>query len=409
MLSRTIQHILSLGVFTFSIAACDTFEPKSRAHDCPATLAQCEDDTRPPTRPAEPEADASAPCTDCDAGPIDAGTDPNKPNALYRLDIEARAILADPKRDRLYATVSDSGGRYGNQLVTIDPHERTILHAVRVGFDPTAMAISTDGSTLWVSISSEEAVRRVDLSGEFPEPGVQYPLAARCVVAGKCGAASMVVLGDSNDRLLVSLRNIAPGSSPNASGILELVDGKPRSQQLEYPHAPSQLSLGPSNYVFGNSGGFYVMRVNDDGVVPKEYNGVIDHTLADATYADGLLFTSNGEAVDVSDPENPRLAGKFPIKGLVQPLAGHGEVLMLSTKERLDISGQERLVLDVLSTSTWTSTSKVELTGDPAGLSHYQMHNLVRIGTSLAFLALSAPESKQNVFVLNNVEALAEP
>jgi hypothetical protein len=216
------------------------------------------------------------------------------------------------------------------------------------------------------------------------------------------------MLSDTADRVLVTLQGADAGSGPTASGLREVDNGAPQPTLLRYAEAPDLLSPGPPGYVFGNGAGFFVIRVDADGVSPMAYQGLIDNGYAELAYADGLVFTTLGAVVDVSNPAAPMLAGTFPVRGLVLPLPKHGEALMLATKTLGLASGAEALVLHRLSIGTFSVMSSVTLPGDPMGLSGSQLRNLVRIGTSLAFVALSAPDALLSVFVLNDVAALSE-
>lgn len=79
------------------------------------------------------------------------------------LNLRIDHLVWVPQRDRLYASVSGFAGPNGNSVAVIDPVSQRVEAFIPVGSEPTIMAASDDGTTLYVGLSGAGAVRRVDL------------------------------------------------------------------------------------------------------------------------------------------------------------------------------------------------------------------------------------------------------
>jgi uncharacterized repeat protein (TIGR01451 family) len=81
------------------------------------------------------------------------------------LALPANDLVYSPNSQLLYASVPSSGGpALGNSIVSIDPYTGTLGAPIFVGSEPNKLAISSDGSTLWVSLEGAAAVREVNLT-----------------------------------------------------------------------------------------------------------------------------------------------------------------------------------------------------------------------------------------------------
>ena len=70
----------------------------------------------------------------------------------------------DTVRGVLYAAVGSGAPAYENRVVVIEPSTGRIIESFDVGSNPMTLALSDDGSILWVGLEDAGAVRRVDLS-----------------------------------------------------------------------------------------------------------------------------------------------------------------------------------------------------------------------------------------------------
>ena len=74
-------------------------------------------------------------------------------------------IAYNPADGLLYASVATSGGSVpGNSVVGLDPTTGNVIRQIWVGSNPDKLAISTDGTQLFVGLDGAGAVAQVDLT-----------------------------------------------------------------------------------------------------------------------------------------------------------------------------------------------------------------------------------------------------
>jgi len=103
---------------------------------------------------------------------------------LAKLDIKVFRLAADPARPRIYATMPDD-----NSVAVIDSVSRTLIKTIFIGSHPQGLAVSADGSKLWVanSGSTTSAIGVVDLNTLQALPSLAAPNSAYAVVEGLDG------------------------------------------------------------------------------------------------------------------------------------------------------------------------------------------------------------------------------
>jgi hypothetical protein len=82
--------------------------------------------------------------------------------SLLTLDLSAADVAYDAGRNRFYASIT--AGEHANTVVRINPATGAIEASVGVGSNPGKLAVSSDGSTLWVGLNGSNQVRRVALA-----------------------------------------------------------------------------------------------------------------------------------------------------------------------------------------------------------------------------------------------------
>jgi len=71
-------------------------------------------------------------------------------------------LVLNPKTGTIWASVPGSAARNANCVVEIDPASGTVLNSVSIGSEPNVLAMSDDGTTLYVSQDASSSVRPVD-------------------------------------------------------------------------------------------------------------------------------------------------------------------------------------------------------------------------------------------------------
>jgi hypothetical protein len=295
----------------------------------------------------------------------DAAADAGPTNAedILKVAVNARAIVADAERGRLYATVGGSDPMYPNRLVTIDVESGALVHSVAVGSEPTTLAMSDDASTLWVSLSGAFSLREVVLSDSEPVPGAQIVLPS-AEFGDLAAAGPMVVLPGTQRTLAISLHRA--GVSPSFAGVIVMDEGTPRAKRTSGHTGASRLAAGPDGYLFGFNNlhtgfGFYSISVAADGVTQTEHSDLVNGFDTDIVYGHGYVYASSGEVVDVSTPDQPRRAGKFPSAGSVVPLPDAKALVLSGASSGATTTGGGLLLLRLMDTVTFTQVDSASL------------------------------------------------
>jgi hypothetical protein len=287
------------------------------------------------------------------------------------LDVDASALIADPARGKLYAVVKGGASEHANELLVIDPEQAMVEAAVVVGSDPTALALSDDGTRLWVSLEGALALREVDLTRSPPEPGAQYPLPRG---SEEQYAATLVVLPGEPESVAFAYRY--KHLSPSAADAVLVDAGMPRAKRLRSINA---LGLGPEGYLFGidDLGNLLTVGIDADGLTATPHATVGRDIETSLVYDDGFLFTTAGHVLDVTSPEAPEVAGTFAESGLVVPhVANAGAVVLTTAFDPSAYDGTSTtqaynaVVLRHLSLTSFAADAELALDGHYYNVSH---------------------------------------
>jgi hypothetical protein len=102
------------------------------------------------------------------------GTTASLPYTAY-VSIPNNGMAYNSVNGLLYISVpSSAGSPYGNSVVSVDPETGALGTPIAVGSEPDQLAISSDGTTLWVGLDGASAVRQVNLTTGVA--GMQFSL-----------------------------------------------------------------------------------------------------------------------------------------------------------------------------------------------------------------------------------------
>jgi hypothetical protein len=328
--------------------------------------------------------------------------------SLVAVELSARHIVADAARSRIYATVAGNAMMYANRLLSIDAQSGKIIRDLPIGSEPNTLALSDDGSTLWISISGAAAVRRVDIAGDELMPAEPTALPTSCF-SKPCTAGAMVVLPGTKDRVLAVLKESASGDS--SSGLALLNNGTAQTNSLKPNdlYGVTALGSGPTGYAYGFNGSstgfdFYAIAVSDTAELSvTRHGGLISGFNTELAYRDSLVFASSGDVVDVKMPAAPMRAGRFATPGAIFPLSGKA-ALTLSAANALSSSNMSSLTLNLVDVETFT-ISKSAVVGTLTADSFAQPRDLVRVGSGLAFLTGRTNEASK-IYVVQDIAEL---
>jgi hypothetical protein len=187
-------------------------------------------------------------------------------------------------------------------VVFIDPTTNAVVQNVPIGSDPDFLALSADGSTLWVGIDGAQAMRKLTLSS----PPMVGPF-VRTSPNGPFGP--LVVLPGTATSVVASV----PSAAESLLGSIAVFDdGVQRTATVNVPS--SVLAAGPPNVVFGmQTLGVTVLQVSAGGIVQQPYGGL--EGAGEILYANGRLYGNTGVVMDVTNLARPTRRGQFPYEG----------------------------------------------------------------------------------------------
>jgi hypothetical protein len=166
----------------------------------------------------------------------------------------------------------------------------------------------------------------------------------------------------------------------NGRGVFILDDGQPRANFVQPPEVVvNVLTSGPPGYVLGATdyNDLIVLRLGTAGATLESYGGLVGATgynrLSSLLYAGGVAYASTGEAVDLTNPDAPLAAGRFPVGGDNCTLASRSatRIMMFCPGSGADT------ILHLLDTTTFTRVGSLTL---PVGLPVYGTLTFTYVG-----------------------------
>jgi hypothetical protein len=305
------------------------------------------------------------------------------------LGLQANALLADPVRGKLYAVIGEDDVAHADELLVIDPEHASIESSVAIGSNPDALAISDDGTRLWVGLHGSFTVREVDLTASPPAPGNEYPVPPLSFEDQGVYAGRLVVVPGTTDSIVLTLR------CDGCSAEVAVMDaGTPRTK-----HASnlSKLTPGPEGYVFAYNDtdtgyDFAPIAVDETGPTATLFQGLLHGFDMEITYDAGYVFASSGQVLDVSAPDSPIRAGAFAYEGNLVPHTKQQRVVMLSYSPPADVrstdAGKNTLALRALDLAAYRELFETPLAGQ-----YTIVHDFVEVKPGL-FAFIDGPDPR---------------
>jgi hypothetical protein len=211
------------------------------------------------------------------------------------LQLRHEDLAFDPVRQVYYATISSVDRERGNAIATIDRAGTLVATTAPLGSSPTAVAVSADGSRLYVGLkgSGELALYALpdfSLLGRIPLPDVE--------TFGRTYAEQISVSPDDPDTVAVSLAY--SGSLPRHAGVVIVKDMAILPTQTRGHTGSNRIGFGLSGnalYGFNNESTEYGVRrlvVDDTGVREAAVLSVADAKFSwDLSVFQGLVMVGN--------------------------------------------------------------------------------------------------------------------
>lgn len=229
--------------------------------------------------------------------PAALATEPAVPDvATLRLDVRVRDVIWDAARGVLYASVDATSPTYAGRLVTIDPYAGAVVSNRSVGTVPSSLAMTDDGSALYVGIDGRGAVQKFSLPGFTP--GWSYTFGTG--VGGQMVAEDIEVMPGTTNTIVVSRRR--PGISPSHGGNVVIDSGVARPTTTPSHTGSNSIVFGAdASTLYGSdteiSGReFQRHAIDANGITETDItNGLGGGTLL---FHDGLVYESDGRIID---------------------------------------------------------------------------------------------------------------
>lgn len=226
------------------------------------------------------------------------------------LNVSANELVYSAYNGRIYATLPSINGSNGNSIGIINPNTLSVESTVSIGSEPTVIAISNDGQTLYCGFSGSSTVRKFDVTTNTAS--IQFPLGSDSFL-GPFYAEDLEVMPNNPNTIAVARRNV--GYSPKHEGVGIYDNGIVRtvtsqdhtgSNQIEFVDETSLVGYNNETTEFG----FRRLTVTSTGVSETSVaNGVASgFGLKFFTFGKKAYFT-NGAVVDFSFA--PFVSGTF--------------------------------------------------------------------------------------------------
>ena len=260
------------------------------------------------------------------AGPVDDGELSGW--SAIPVGVQANGLAYDPSRDVVYASVAGWDSQHGNEVVAVDPRSGAILASVWVGSEPRELAVSSDGSVLYVALGGATQIARVDLETfELLEPWTlpvgEYPF-------GTLFAEDIAAQPGNPDVVVVSLAN--PAFSARHWGVAVL-DGGTLRPAMTQAHIANSITFGAdASTVYGydneiSSFELSTMTVAEDGIHLTSQLGLSCCYYNKIEFSEGRIYSSSGVVID---PVQNTLVGTYGASGAVEPSPADDRTYMLT-------------------------------------------------------------------------------
>jgi DNA-binding beta-propeller fold protein YncE len=237
--------------------------------------------------------------------------------------------VVDPTRAVFYTSVPSTSAVYGNSVVRIDPAAAAVTATVFAGSEPAALAISDDGSSLYVGLNGSHSVMRIDPATGNPDAPL-YLGASQ--YSGPRIAGQIAAVPGSASKFVVS--RFYTGYSSGFDG-LALYDGSTLVGEWSvYTATGGSMAFVSSTMLdtYNNeSTGFDLneLTLTSTGFqLDSDTHGLITGFTTTIKGQGGWIFATNGEAVVGSTSQ---AAGQYATGGQVWPSPDGSNVWFLTS------------------------------------------------------------------------------
>jgi len=227
------------------------------------------------------------------------------------IPLTTSALTVDPVGGLLYAAIPASASQNPNTIIPINPANGVMMTPIAVASDPRALAVSDDGSELYVA--STGVLQRFNLKTQALEKTFNLPVDS---MWGQTYVAEMHVVPGSPQSIVVELfANVDPAEDGaalyNDSGLVNWIPGVVSNKN---PLELDAFTFTSPTAIYGLPEGntfFAYLQVSTTGLSVISPGGFscCSQTTGSLLASDGtLLYTNSGE---VWDPSTQKLLGTY--------------------------------------------------------------------------------------------------
>lgn len=281
----------------------------------------------------------------------------------------------------IYASIPGSVNGIGNSVIGIDPVTGNIQRQIFAGSNPNKLALSTDGTQLFVGLDGAGAVAQINLSsgqvvnqftltwGTSSSSGI-YTAAA---LAGVPGEPNSVAVGIANEGVAIYDSGVARTSTTSSY----------------YYNGPTSLAFGSSasTLYFVSSNYIYQATVGSTGITAPTilYTGTYYNT--SLQYDNGDLYLSSGAVLNAT---SGALLGTFyatASNAATGPVVSDSTLGLAFVAYSPEINGTPSVL--AFNESTFDPTGSIAANNPNGGLYPYLFNKIVRWGQN--GLAVNTP------------------
>lgn len=272
------------------------------------------------------------------------------------INLNVTGLAYSEQQEKIYITVGGDSGEYSNSLCVVNPYLGSIEKSYFLGSNPLELAISDDSQYLYTSLRGVNKVFRFNIAAEMVD--LEIPLGGDNEFLGPFYVEEIEVMPNQPTTIIVSLKNDC--CSPRHEGVA-IFDGAVKRPLMTPGHTGSnRIEFGSTDsllYGYNNEStefGFRTIAITQEGLVEKDiYFGLVEGFRTDMEYADGHIYSTNGEVIKLGG-NIPERVGLLPTEGVIGAIPDTSIIyylndlsgeLSIKTYDRSNFSELDNLVL----------------------------------------------------------------
>lgn len=217
------------------------------------------------------------------------------------LDLPANDLVWDPFAQVIYASLPSSYGVNGNSIAVINPSTGTVSAYHFAGSEPAKMALSATSNYLYVGLSGNGSVQRLDLPAFTTD--IDINLSSNTAI----NVADDLKVSPADAHTIA----VAIGSNSCCfQGPLEFFKDSTKLANSVSSYPISEILFPSGTTLFGYSNGdlSQVAVSSTGGTLTSEWSSIVQGV--NVQYAGGLIYSSNGQAFN---PATGLLLGTYDV------------------------------------------------------------------------------------------------